>query len=232
MNESGGSGLGLHISKGLAEQHGGTLVAASDGIGKGSTFSIELPLFEYDCDVLENSIKICKIESAPMDHNNGSSDAYTGEITSSESARSGSSHPVRVEAPVNKSHKVLVVEDVDANRKLLLRLLERAGHTTGSAVNGQEAIDRYLSDKEENGLATYDTILMDYEMPVLNGPDAAARLREKGCTALIIGVTGNALEEDVKYFKAQGANGVLAKPVKMKLLNDLWSQLLSQEQGC
>jgi CheY-like chemotaxis protein len=61
-----------------------------------------------------------------------------------------------------------------------------------------------------------DAILMDYEMPVMNGPSATARLRELGCACLIVGVTGNVLPQDVAYFIAQGAEAVLPKPVVLE----------------
>jgi len=70
----------------------------------------------------------------------------------------------------------------------------------------------------------YDTILMDYEMPVLNGPAATKQLRDMGCTCLIVGITGNVLPEDVKHFKACGAQAVLPKPLKFMDLETIWSQ--------
>ena len=63
-----------------------------------------------------------------------------------------------------------------------------------------------------------DVILMDFEMPVLNGPATAKRLREFGCTIPIIGLTGNVLHEDVALFKASGADAVLNKPLTISEL--------------
>jgi two-component system, sensor histidine kinase len=59
---------------------------------------------------------------------------------------------------------------------------------------------------------------------VLNGPDATKRLRDMGCTALILGVTGNVLADDIAYFKSMGATDVLAKPVQVSLLDEYWRQ--------
>ena len=58
-----------------------------------------------------------------------------------------------------------------------------------------------------------DVILMDNVMPNKDGPTATRELRELGYAGIIIGVTGNALPEDVAYFKSQGANEVLPKPM-------------------
>ena len=62
----------------------------------------------------------------------------------------------------------------------------------------------------------------DFEMPRMNGPDATEKIRELGFQALIIGVTGNVLAEDVNFFLSKGANRVLPKPVSMDLLNEAW----------
>ena len=72
-----------------------------------------------------------------------------------------------------------------------------------------------------------DSILMDYEMPVLNGPDATKILREKGyIDVTIIGVTGNVLADDINYFILAGANKVLPKPVNLALLEECWESLM------
>ena len=129
----------------------------------------------------------------------------------------------------HKSHHVLVVDDALLNRKMLIRLLERAGHQCSSAANGREAIavydeDRAMFAQDPENHRSVNCVLMDYEMPIMNGPDATKALREKGCTARIIGVSGNVLEEDVAYFKSMGAEDVLAKPVNLSLLEDCWEK--------
>ena len=59
-------------------------------------------------------------------------------------------------------------------------------------------------------------------MPVLDGPNACKQMRDLGCTARILGVTGNVLSEDVAYFKAMGADEVFGKPVNFSLLEHYW----------
>ena len=63
---------------------------------------------------------------------------------------------------------------------------------------------------------------MDNQMPVLDGPSACKKMRDLGCTARILGVTGNVLSEDVAYFKAMGADEVFGKPVNFSLLEHYW----------
>ena len=60
-------------------------------------------------------------------------------------------------------------------------------------------------------------------MPVMNGPTASCIIRELGYRGPIIGISGNVLPEDVKYFKNHGATGVLPKPLKMTDLENMWS---------
>jgi CheY-like chemotaxis protein len=112
---------------------------------------------------------------------------------------------------------VLVVDDAVTNRKLMSRLLKSKGFICHEAENGQECVDKVLA-----GEHPYEFILLDYEMPVMDGPSAARRLREEKCDLLIIGVTGNVLPEDKAYFINHGANLVLEKPLRVKdLLEEL-----------
>ena len=62
-------------------------------------------------------------------------------------------------------------------------------------------------------------------MPILNGPDATKMIRDSGCNAKIIGVTGNVLTEDINYFVSMGADKVLAKPVNMAAIQECWDYL-------
>ena len=75
----------------------------------------------------------------------------------------------------------------------------------------------------------YDTILMDYEMPVMNGPTAVREIRALGCDTFIVGLTGHLFSNDVDYFKACGANAVLSKPLIMRDLEDLWAEHLERK---
>ena len=145
--------------------------------------------------------------------------------------------------------KVLVVDDVSSNLKMMARVLKRGGvEVCIQATNGQEAVDIYAAELERSRLAQvtenklcimemgeaevtevsgygssepFDAILMDFEMPVMNGPTATARLREMGCRCLIVGVTGNVLPADVTLYKEHGANAVLTKPLRLEDLESV-----------
>eukprot|EP00934_Nitzschia_sp_Nitz4_P001676 Nitzschia sp. Nitz4//scaffold91_size79674//2396//5074//NITZ4_005353-RA/size79674-processed-gene-0.86-mRNA-1//1//CDS//3329560058//1676//frame0 len=195
LQHGGGSGLGLCISKEIVQMHSGTVVADSKGKGYGTTFTVELPLYR----------STSKSEVA----------SSVSEIASS----------IRQNGP----HHILVVDDVLTNTKMLVRVLQRAGHTCVVSMNGQEAVDAFLENQKalEAGEteSMIDTVLMDFEMPVMNGPDATKKLRELGCKARIFGVTGNVLAEDVAFFKSSGADSVLFKPISLSVVEGAWDSL-------
>ncbi len=180
----------------------------SDGIGFGCVTTVELPL--YSCFKQVTSI-------------------YDPAMTESLIIERKASI-----VPAQKQlHKCLVVDDSLPNRKMLVRLLERAGHTCLSAGNGQEAVEIMDADHaatiQDKNHKPIDSILMDYEMPVLNGPDATEVLRSKGYRKVnIIGVTGNVLVEDIATFTSAGANKVLPKPITLALIEECWELLTDQ----
>jgi CheY-like chemotaxis protein len=117
--------------------------------------------------------------------------------------------------------RVLVVDDSNLNRKLCIRLLEKHGHTCDGACDGKEAVQK-VKDSFRNGRDSYDCILLDYEMPNMNGPEACQKIRKLGSSAHIVGVTGNVMSEDVECFRAAGANWVLPKPFRIEALEQQW----------
>lgn len=117
---------------------------------------------------------------------------------------------------------ILVVDDAISNRKLLSRLLINRGHTVEMAEDGSVALAMINQAISEGN--PYDTILLDYEMPVMNGPTAAKEIRAMGCDVFIIGVTGNMLADDIAFFRSCGANALLGKPFKIASLEEIWSE--------
>jgi CheY-like chemotaxis protein len=215
-----GSGLGLFISKGIIEQHGGRLVVASEGLGKGVTFTIELPLFCYDWHNKSHRESFRSLHSmqskASLDcsvHSDSNIVTFLGQTDAQQSY--GGEYSVKHIVPKT----LLVVDDSSFNRKMVVRLLEAQDHVCEQAEDGEVAVWKYLEMVERG--EPPDAILMDFEMPVMNGPSATARLRELGCACLIVGVTGNVLSQDVAYFKEMGADAVLPKPLVLEDFDDL-----------
>eukprot|EP00977_Amphora_coffeiformis_P004026 scaffold804_cov165-Amphora_coffeaeformis.AAC.5 len=204
LQGGGGTGLGLFIARGIVKQHKGSLSAVSDGLREGSTFSLSLPIWDVpdQTQQMKSSVE-CRL---------GIKISSTPEI--SESTPPGER---------STSLRVLVVEDVKSNRKLLCRLLANKGHVCDEAENGLLAVE--MVKQAEAAGNPYDSVLMDYEMPKLSGPEAAKQIRELGFDVDIIGVTGNVLHDDVAHFISQGANEVVFKPVNVDELESVWSEL-------
>ena len=78
---------------------------------------------------------------------------------------------------------------------------------------------------KEKGLTTYDAILMDFVMPVLDGPDATKAIRDLGYIGPIIGCTGNTLDMDLLRFKESGCDRVIGKPFESDLFHEFMDVL-------
>ena len=116
--------------------------------------------------------------------------------------------------------KVLLVDDDVINLKLASKMLEPTGCKISIANNGQEAVDKAQAEK-------YDVILMDMQMPVMDGLEATKALRKKGIDTPIIALTANAFESDRDECIEAGMNDYLSKPLKRALVIESiskWSQ--------
>jgi signal transduction histidine kinase/ActR/RegA family two-component response regulator len=113
------------------------------------------------------------------------------------------------------SLRILVAEDNPVNQAVVSRMLERAGHTVVIASNGQEAVDLQSA-------GGFDLILMDIHMPVLDGFEAMARIREMNGTGSVrtpvIALTANAMTGDRERCLRAGMDGYISKPVSRDLL--------------
>jgi signal transduction histidine kinase/CheY-like chemotaxis protein len=123
---------------------------------------------------------------------------------------------VRALADIPSLH-VLVVDDIMINREVLCALLQRCGHVVQEADNGVAAVELVAS-------RPFDLVLMDIEMPVLDGLQATRHIRElpgtAGCTP-IWAVSGQAFDHDKARARAAGMDGHLSKPVNMHLLDEV-----------
>jgi CheY-like chemotaxis protein len=118
-------------------------------------------------------------------------------------------------------YKVLIVDDSAMTRKMLAKTLKAAGHEPVEAEDGLQGLVRLM----DADAAPPDCILMDFVMPVMDGPTATKEIRALGYTAPIFGVTGNCLESDVKRFKDCGATGVFAKPFRVDAFHAAMSEV-------
>lgn len=115
--------------------------------------------------------------------------------------------------------KVLVAEDNPSNQKLIAILLQKMGLEVSLADDGLEAVEQCDSQ-------TFDIILMDMQMPNLNGYDATRQLRSQGIQTPIIAVTANAMTGDEQKCMSVGCDGYLSKPIDRNKLDELIGQHL------
>jgi two-component system sensor histidine kinase/response regulator len=119
-------------------------------------------------------------------------------------------HPIK-----EAHHRILLAEDNLVNQRLAVKLLEKRGHSVVLAKDGREALD--LLEHE-----TFDLVLMDVQMPVLSGLEAAALIREKEKTSgehiRIIALTANAMSGDREKCLAAGMDAYLSKPIRVEEL--------------
>ena len=126
----------------------------------------------------------------------------------------------RISGDEDKLPRVLVVDDTMSNRKMLCRVLRSRCSVLEQADDGQKAVDMVkqsllASDSLSSASPPFDLILMDFVMPVMDGPTAIKEIRKLGYNGLIFGLTGNVLDSDKDLMLANGANFVLFKPFNM-----------------
>ncbi len=122
----------------------------------------------------------------------------------------------------------LVAEDNELNAEILTEMLDIEGARCELAVNGQEAVEMF----ERSAPGYYDMILMDVQMPVMNGYEATRRIRSgshpEAKTIPIVAMTANTFAEDVRDAFAAGMDGHLAKPIDMDAVRSLVGRLLNR----
>ena len=118
--------------------------------------------------------------------------------------------------------RVLVVEDNERNRKLVLAVLEVAGMTVEAVRSGTEALERCVG-------GDLDLVLLDIQLPDLDGVEVLRRLREHPNTATlpVVAITGFAMEGDEARFLAEGFDGYLTKPIDVRRFADQVREVLS-----
>lgn len=119
-----------------------------------------------------------------------------------------------------KGQHILVVEDNSINQRLIKKLLEKKGHSAEIAQNGKEAVD-YFIQKLGHPEERVDIILMDIQMPIMDGIEATRRIRKIDGNIPIIALTAHAMKGDQAKFMSEGMNDYISKPIDKDLLYDI-----------
>ena len=104
--------------------------------------------------------------------------------------------------------KILLVEDNLLNREIILGMLEESKIEIDVAVNGLEGVEKYYENPDK-----YEMILMDVQMPLMDGYEATKQIRAKNQNIPIIALTANAMSQDIEKTKAVGMNEHITKPI-------------------
>lgn len=140
----------------------------------------------------------------------------------------GESSAVEKEAQILKGMHVLVVEDNEINAEIIVELLKMEGAVCTVCENGQEAVDLF----GQSSPGEIELILMDVQMPVMNGYEATRAIRKSGHLMAdkipIIAMTANAFVEDIHDALDAGMNAHVAKPVDMQVLKETVRQVLDE----
>ncbi len=124
------------------------------------------------------------------------------------------SHDEKVDCNVLKGMKFLCAEDNVLNAEILTELLKIEGATCEICENGQKVVERFKNSNPNE----FDMILMDVQMPIMNGYEATHAIREFNTSIPIIAMTANAFSDDIQTSLNAGMNAHVSKPVDMKVL--------------
>jgi len=219
----GGAGLGLVISRQLALLMGGD-IHVNSVLGQGSTFVVTVVLPASGSERLMSQERL--LTHAIVENKQCVLDEPQGV-----------NEPAVVDAPVSApfdtiaNMKILLIEDNVVNQKVAMALLKRMGYAVEVANNGQEGLDRLAVD-------TFDAVLMDCQMPVMDGYEASRqiRLREAGTEhhLPIIALTAHAMKGDAEKCYESGMDDYLTKPINHGLLKErleYWQKWLNERKN-
>jgi signal transduction histidine kinase/ActR/RegA family two-component response regulator len=195
--QHGGTGLGLAISKRLAEMMGGEVaVESSAGIGSTFSFTVQLPEAKAAEPDAEHTPRVPIL-----------------------AARGVESHPAPATiADFGVGRRILVAEDNPVNQRIAAKLVAKLGFDVDTAINGVEAVEAIARGR-------YDAVLMDGEMPEMDGFDATRQIRRREATlhtrVPIIAMTASAMVGDRDRFIDAGMDEYITKPISLERLRDV-----------
>ena len=186
-----GTGLGMAITKSIIDLMRGKISVVTEK-GKGTEFIVNVK-FEINHEPPQDNINFEVVN--PIDK--------TKEIFVDA--------PIVEEIPAPK--KILLAEDIEVNREIAIMILEEFGFAVEVAVNGKEAVEKISASRE----GEFDVILMDVQMPIMDGYAATQAIRalenKKLASIPIIAMTANAFNEDIEKAKSVGMNAHIPKPL-------------------
>jgi signal transduction histidine kinase/ActR/RegA family two-component response regulator len=221
----GGTGLGLAITDQLVRLMGGRVGFESES-GKGSLFWVELPLVLPGDDTVAG-LQDNVAENISKDKESARLERLTNPAASASAPTAGATeYPL----PVTYDLRVLVAEDSEVNQFIIRELLAKWGIEIAVAANGLDAVKAF-SEQE------FDLILMDIQMPEMDGLEATRQIRavqaaeglHKDCE--IVGLSAHAMSGDRERYMAEGMIEYLTKPIRTEELREVLDACLEAKQG-
>jgi signal transduction histidine kinase/ActR/RegA family two-component response regulator len=220
----GGTGLGLAIAKRLTElMHGEIGFDSSEKQGSTFWFTAEFDISQtpHGTGDAGDTARAADDAQPPFALRLQSSNGVPKALTKTSLNAVAAALPSPTSAPKPSlpavKRTLLLVEDHPVNLRITLRMLEKLGHQTAVALNGQEALDKLAAQ-------SFDLVLMDVSMPVMDGLEATRRIRSDeavhGGHVPIVALTANAMEGDSERCLSVGMDAFLTKPVRQERLEE------------
>lgn len=238
----GGSGLGLSIAKNLVELMGGSISCQSEK-GRGTTFTVSLPFALEEAPAVEaeqEQEQVASVENADESDADKAAEfvaepdaekmSETATESTSVNAAENAAELVTPDSYDFHGKKVLLVEDTEMNAEIATELLDLVNMKVDHAWNGKEAVEMF----EKAPAGTYEAVLMDVQMPVMNGYEATKAIRgldhPEATTIPIYAMTANAFTEDVSAALNAGMNGHIAKPIDTGVLYQTLHKVVKEKE--
>ena len=226
VNEIQGTGLGMAITKKIIDLMGGTIEVRT-ALGVGSEFIVRVEMRLCESADIDNKNNINNNNNNNINNNNNN-------INNINNISDDKSDDLKIDLQINASacigKRLLLVDDIEVNREIAGVALEMRGFEIEEARDGAEAVGKVAASEP----GYYDAVLMDVQMPIMNGYEAARAIRALENADLaripIIAMTANAFDEDKKAAFDAGMNGHIAKPINIDQLIETLNMIFTPEE--